>query len=154
MREAILEWVDISQWDKPCAVTLTFRQAIRTNSGLTMNTPERCSQNLHHFLNVLKTKCLSPSQRHAKAQIRVIAALEQDANGRYHYHLAVDAPKRVRLEYFRRLVAETWPRTHWGYNEIDFQSAADQGWLEYILKSKPCFDMSIDWLNTHVDCAA
>jgi hypothetical protein len=142
-----MQFIDLQSWSSPMAVTLTFKKAIPSNNGEQRLTPERASRNLRHFLNVLKGKIYKNQRKHR--WIKCFAVREVSADGRLHYHLTLDCPLTVSQQEMGHLVRLHWPRTHWGYKQLDIQPFADRGWLEYQLKlrSKPNFDESIDWFN-------
>jgi len=64
----------------------------------------------------------------------------------------IDCPRNEALEAFPSLISDFWQKTPWGYHEIDIQSSANDGWLEYIskIRDKPNFGDAIDWDNYHL----
>jgi hypothetical protein len=149
LREAVIAFSDISGWANPTAVTLTLKKGIMRQGVFIPVTRERCEQNLKHALNVLKRKIYRNKAR--KVRIECVPVLEQDANGRFHYHLAVNRPDEISELLFPLRVKSVWEMTDWGYRQSDFQTGADRGWIEYMTKhrSKSDFDLAIDWGNFH-----
>jgi hypothetical protein len=149
LREAAIAFSDISEWANPTAVTLTLKKGIMRDGVFISATPERCAQNLKHALNVLNRKIYRNKAR--KVRIECIPVLEQDANGRFHYHLALNRPAAISELLFPLRVKSVWEKTDWGYRQSDFQAGADRGWIEYMTKfrSKSEFDLAIDWGNFH-----
>ncbi len=147
LREAVVEFCDISCWQNPTAVTLTMKKGLERNGVFIPATPERCQQNLRHALNKINHRIYGNRSR--KVRMECVPVLEQDASGRFHYHLALNRPQEVSEDFFPLMMASVWMSTHWGYKQADFQSNADAGWIEYItkLRSKAEFDESIDWGN-------
>jgi hypothetical protein len=72
----------------------------------------------------------------------VIAALEKDANvgrqaiKRWHIHAALEPPRHLSADEFEIVVRRCWAKTDWGYIEADIHHQADQGWINYMLKSR------------------
>ena len=154
LQHSVRQWIDIDNWHHPFAVTLTLKQRIGGDGGVSSAaenlTTESASRNLRHWLNVMNKQVYgSAAQRHGK-RLPVIPVLEGGRGKRLHYHLAIDCPRDELIEFFPAMVATSWRKTLWGYGQTDVQPS-DKGWLTYItkLRDKPDFGSSIDWLNCH-----
>ena len=88
--------------------------------------------------------------RRGKADFKLIASLEQDANGRFHYHLLIDLPTFRHKVRFAGNLWFTWPRTQWGYKEFKVKPVTDVvGWIRYLTKKENGgIGCGIDWENT------
>lgn len=150
LREETITFLDISGWANPTAVTLTLKKGFSRDGVFFAATPEICQQNLKHALNVLNRKIYGNKAR--KVRIECIPVLEQDASGRFHYHLALNRPAEISEVLFPLRVKSVWEKTAWGYKQCDFKAGADRGWIEYMTKfrSKREFDLAIDWGNFHL----
>jgi hypothetical protein len=126
---------DVQHWDSVCAVTLTLKQAIRPSDHAREFLDQlKANANFRSFMSRLNRAVFTnAAKRHCK-RLKVIPSLEKDADGRYHYHAALEKPSRFKEEEFRALIARCWTDTRWGYRVIDVNFGADQGWIEYMLK--------------------
>ena len=148
-------WSQSQLWNRPMAVSLTFKERITVRSGpKTLSVPltdTDCSKTLRQFLRVLNRKCCGKlGERHGR-WIPVIPILEGGNSTRLHYHLLLDSPFEADPENtYPATIRSIWNDTLWGYDQIDIQPTYDvPGWLDYItkLRSKPNFSDSIDWMN-------
>ena len=130
----------------PVAVTLTMK--LRANGQ--SNDHITASSNFKHFMNRLGAKSLrSAAKRHGR-KLRVFAVLEQNAEGRLHYHAIIDRPLNLPVEKFAAFIREQWTRSNFGYRKIDIKEQPNAGWLSYMFKSRQkggCLLDSIDWAN-------
>jgi hypothetical protein len=150
LKSAFLNNYPIDHWSNPTAVSLTFKEAFHNGQGWVRISRYNCAPNLRHFLNSLNRNCFGPRWRKHGRGVDVIPVLEQNASGRFHYHLAINRPEVLSNNEFDALVRVFWLRTHWGHREIDC-GPADSGWLYYVAKeySKATYDLSFDWENFH-----
>lgn len=136
----------------PAAVTLTLKK----RSGSSVIDPIKASTNLRHFRNRLNHAVLgSKAKRHGK-RLLMVAVLESSVDNRLHYHCIIDRPYHCSFDQFSAIVCEQWPKTEFGYHQIDIQDQADTGWTDYILKQRQKISLlnSIDWDNCHLDLIA
>ena len=86
--------------------------------------------------------------RHGK-RLQAMAFLEKSAEGRYHYHAAIEAPKHMAQDEFCKLAMDVWLEQYFGYGHGDAKSNADRGWIDYMakIKSKNGFDHYFDCLD-------
>lgn len=152
-QQAFREFSRIDGWNAPHAVTLTMKQGVSSNDqygrAYERLTPERASQNLRHFLNLLNKRVYGKAYTRFNVRIPVIPILEGGTRSRLHYHLMIDCPRDDLKPVYPELIRYLWGRTQWGYDQIDIQADADRGWINYIskLRDKPSFEDSIDWVN-------
>jgi hypothetical protein len=127
---------DVQHWDSVCAVTLTLKQAIRPSDNAREFLDQlKASGNFRSFMTRLNRAVFGNAIRRHSKRLRVISSLEKDADGRYHYHAALEKPSRFKEEEFKALIARCWTDTRWGYRVIDVKFGPDQGWIDYMLKS-------------------
>ena len=154
-QQAFRDFTPTNGWNAPVAVTLTMKQGIPVEDqyGRTIIrlTPERASQNLSHFLNLLNKRVNGKAHTKFNVRIPVIPILEGGSGKRLHYHLTIDCPRDDLKDGFPYLIQSLWKRTRWGYDQIDVQANADKGWITYSSKigDKPVYLDSIDWVNYH-----
>ena len=151
-QQAFREFSRIDGWNAPLAVTLTMKQGIpidQSRRAYERLTPERASQNLRHFLNLLNKRVYGKAYTRFNVRVPVIPILEGGTRSRLHYHLTIDCPRDDLLPMYPELIRSLWARTRWGYEQIDIQADADNGWINYSskLRDKPSFEDSIDWVN-------
>lgn len=153
IQKSVRQWIDIDGWNHPFAVTLTLKQRIGRDGGVSAAseslTPEIASRNLRHWLNVMNKQVYgSAAQRHG-IQLPVLPVLEGGTGKRLHYHLIMDCPRDDLVAVFPAMIVSTWSKTLWGYDQTDVKPC-DSGWLTYMTKfrDKPDFASSIDWMNT------
>lgn len=153
IQKSVRDWIDLGDWHCPFAVTLTLKQRLGGDGGVSLMaqnlTPEIASQNLRHFLNLMNKQVYgSAARRHGK-QLPVFPVQEGGKDKRLHYHLAIDCPRDELVEVFPAMVIASWQKTLWGFSQIDVQPC-DQRWVNYItkLRDKPDYASSIDWMNT------
>lgn len=105
------------------------------------------SRNLGHFLNRLNKDLFGNSFRRFGKKVEVVPIFETSISGRLHYHLAMKNPKPDYPMLFGLKIRQHWLKTPWGYNEIDINHNINNGWIDYITKTKG--DDYIDWANYH-----
>ena len=154
IQQSVRKWVNIDDWNHPFAVTLTLKQRIGGDGGISAAseslTPETASRNLRHFLNVMNKQVYgSAAQRHGK-RLPILPVLEGGRGKRLHYHLIINCPRDDLIEAFPAMIILNWRKTLWGYDQTDVKPC-NQGWLNYMtkLRDKPDFASSIDWMNTN-----
>ena len=154
IQKSVREFVMDLNFQNPIAVTLTLKQAIPLQEGSSRGyiriTPDRASQNLRHFLNVINYQCLGKKASRHGCRIPVFSVLEGTREKRLHFHLLMDWPLGANANEIETMISSNWHKTQWGYNQIDVQTNADMGWVDYItkMKDKEDYSSSIDWENT------
>lgn len=151
IQSSIRQWVNIDQWQRPFAVTLTLKQVKWVDGGLVVAlTPELASRSVRHFLNVLNKRVYGAAAQRYGKRIRSLATFEGSTTKRLHCHLMLECP-RVELEdHFPAIVARAWTAADWSDSQIDVQPC-DDGWLTYMTKfrDKPDFASAFDWDLCH-----
>lgn len=157
LRDAFRDFVDLSTWQAPYAVTLTLRQKRIMEDGQGRSfevrlTPDRASQNFRHFMKLLNAAVHGKAASRFGRSVNVVPILEGGNGKRLHYHAAIDCPRDDLRHDFHHLIFSCWAKTDWGYWEHDVQPHADAGWIDYISKTrdKPVFADAIDWSNCHL----
>lgn len=149
LQKSIKEFVNRKEWENPLAVTLTFKKVTGYGSTYAVGSRDQYQQNLRHFLNVLNKRIYKNKANKGKS-IRCFSVMEQDQSGRCHYHILIDLPQHIIWMGMAHFIAKRWPKTRWGYKQVDVQKDTKGHWLDYMLKfrSKNEFDLSIDWENS------
>lgn len=157
IRTAFREFVDLTTWHAPYAVTLTLRQKrmVEDERGRSFQvrlTPDRASQNFRHFMKLLNARIYGKAASRFDRRVNVMPLLEGGNGKRLHYHAAIDCPRDDLHDDFHAILFSCWLKTDWGYWEHDVQAGADAGWIDYISKTrdKPVFADAIDWSNCHL----
>lgn len=110
------------------------------------------SANCRHFLNRLNAKSLGAAAKRYGKKLKTFAVIEQNAEGRLHYHMILDRPAHIAAEHLSALIREEWTKTDFGYRQVDVQNMYSDGWVSYILKSRQKNDCQldhIDWNNCY-----
>lgn len=146
--EAVRDFVDFGSWRNPVALSLTFRQCIRSEPYFQRVWIDEiaASRDLNHLSNVLNAKLLGRNERRHGGRIGFFAVIERDHKTRLHAHALVECPDERMIDYLERLVAKHWPKTHWGYRQT-IVKPCDSGWLEYMMKlqTKADYVLAHDW---------
>src|SRR6266849_5717682 len=139
---------DPSQFQYPAAVTLTMKKRVGSRNA----DPVVASENFRHFMNRLNHKILGSAAKLHGRELKTVAVIERNADGRLHYHAMIGRPYYCPFEQFRAVISAQWLRTDFGYRQIDIQDAADAGWTDYMLKYRQKTSLldSIDWNNCHL----
>ena len=146
---------DTAHWRSICDVTLTLKQARPSDDGRWFQGNEyQYRAALRNFMERLNNAVYGNAARRYRKRLRVIAVLEKELYGRWHYHAAIELPAHISLVNFERLIHESWGKTHWGYDRVQVRDNADQRWVRYMLKprQKSGFETwsdCIDWDPLH-----
>jgi hypothetical protein len=146
---------DTRHWRSICDVTLTLKQARKSDDLVWVRIDEnQCQRALRHFLNLLNRSVYGSAVRRHNKRLRVIAILEKSADGRWHFHAAIEPPLHVGTPDFLTLIRHCWQRVDWAYREVEIRSNADKGWIDYMLKPKQKSGLEvwsdcIDWTCFH-----
>lgn len=137
-------------WVAPQAITLTFKLGKYHNGVFITPGAIEYSQNVRHFLNLLNKALFGALARNGWL-LSVVSVLEHPPGGRPHYHLVVDKPAHIPNGYFEWLVQDLWRQTFWGHRVVHVGVNGGLRWINYVtkLRTKPNYDESIDWHNTH-----
>jgi hypothetical protein len=149
-RDELERLINSVPFQNPTAVTLTLKK----RAGSRVVDTIIASENFRHFRTRLESRVLGRgAKRHGK-RLLLVAVLEISADHRLHYHCIVDRPYYCSLERFSAIIRDQWPRTDFGYHQIDIQGQSDKGWTDYMLKQRQKGSLldSIDWANCHLDC--
>ena len=121
-------------WKSPFAVTLTMKLAYHKDGCTVPLTPERASQNLKHFLNILNCKAFGKGGMRKGMKLTCLPTIE-DNGVRLHFHLCLEKPEGLTDVGFAELIERSWAKTRFGYRQIDAKPCHDtDGWIDYITK--------------------
>lgn len=136
IREALKATVltDTGSWRSVCGVTLTLKQALPSARGTLIAATEfDCHCTVEQFVKQLNRACYSNAARRGK-RLRVIAVVEKAADGRWHIHAAIEPPHKMNARYFEKQIRLSWSKPVWAHREIHIKHAANQGYVNYMLK--------------------
>jgi len=156
-----MEWTELdpSDWRSICDLTLTLKQARLSTvprdawmyskyKEIWVNVDEiHCKQAFRHFMNLLNRAVYGNAVRRHGKRLRVIAVVEKETSGRWHLHVAIEPPIHMTFEQFAATIRSCWRKTDWGYDELMVRRGANEGWIEYMLKSRQKSD-----LDAWIDC--
>ena len=146
---------DTSHWRSVFDVTLTLKQAVEANSGIWVRLDEHQSRTaFRHFVKRLNRAVYGKAASRHQKRLRLIAVLEKDLSGRWHFHAAIEPPAHFSPEQFDEEVRRCWAKTHWAYREVMVRDNADPGWLKYMFKQRQKSGLEhwsdcIDWDTFH-----
>src|SRR5882724_8494312 len=134
---------DPSKFQSPTAVTLTMKKRV----GVRNADSNVASENFWHFMSRLNHKILGSAAKLHGRQLKTVAVIETNADGRLHYHAMIDRPCYCSFATFKNVVIDQWLRTDFGYRQINIQHEADAGWTDYMLefRQKESLLDFIDW---------
>lgn len=143
---SLSEHIKAYSFVQPMAVTLTMKMRAngRSNDIIT------ASANCRHFFNRLNAKSLGAAAKRHSKRLKAFAVIEQNWEGRLHYHMIIDRPPHIAADDFSALIREQWRKTDFGYRHVDIQPMTSDGWISYILKGRQkngCLHDHIDWNN-------
>ena len=144
-RDILASLISDVPFQNPVAVTLTMKK----RAGARAADEIVASENLRLFRVRLETRVLGrAAKRHGK-RLRMVCVLEMSADHRLHCHCIFERPFYCSFECFRAIIRDQWPKTDFGYHEVDVQDRSDSGWTGYILKPRQKTSLldSIDWTN-------
>ena len=141
---------DTSKWSSIWDLTLTLKQARRTDDGLRWLYADeyQCRNAFRHFMNLLNRAVYGNAFRRHGKRLRVLPILENGSffekgiNGhrrlrrRWHFHAAIEPPKHLDMDRFKAIIEDCWTKVDWGYREIIVRSNANRGWISYMLKHR------------------
>jgi hypothetical protein len=127
--------LDTTSWRSVCDVTLTLKQARRSDDGRCWfrGNDHQYRAAFKHFMKRLNYAVYGHAVRRHCRQLRAIPVMEKEIDGRWHYHAALEPPAHIEFGEFRRLIEICWLTTHWAYRINLVRPNADQGWVEYML---------------------
>jgi hypothetical protein len=147
---------DTSKWSSIWDMTLTLRQARKTDDGARWIKADeyQCRAAFRHFMRLLNRAVYGNAVCRYGKQLRVLPILEKEENQRWHFHAAIESPTHIEPNRFVASVRECWSKVDWGYHEIMIRPSANRGWIKYMLKcpQKSAFDAwsdCISWESLH-----
>jgi len=156
-KKALLEFCCTDHWNNICSFTFNLKQTVKVEQKGSKNSTfqwyrldeilsKKCFKEFMRALNRRVYK--SAYVRHGK-RLQAMAFLEKSAEGRFHFHAAIEAPKHMTHDDFCKFVMDVWLEQYFGYGHGDAKTNADRGWLDYMAKtrSKDGFDHYFDCLD-------
>jgi len=153
---------ETSKWGSFCDVTLTLKQARKSDDGTWIKIDEyQCRRAFRHFMNLLNRAVYGNAVRRHNKRIRVVCVLEKEGfvrdprettvfhrgkwmsalpvkeyrrRGRWHFHCAIELPVHVDTIRFEQLIYTCWAKVHWGLCRILVRDGTNEGWIDYMLK--------------------
>lgn len=148
VQSALLEMCDTNRWRSSIGLTLNLKQSIVTTSGaFTMIGELEAKEAFRKFLNHLNRRTYKAAYRHHGKRLRVIPILEKSAEGRWHYHIAIEPPAYAEPAKFGEIAMKEWLASPLGYGHGDVSLNADWGWISYMVKR-----LGKSGLETYTDC--
>lgn len=151
---------DTSSWGAFCDVTLTLRQARRSDQGTWIKIDDYpCRQAFRYFMNLLNRAVYGAAFRRYGKRLRVLPVLEKGdvgactlrssehgTSGRWHIHCAMELPSHLDAVSLEKLVRHCWANVELGCGRILVRDGANAGWIGYMLKNrqKSEFDTLLD----------
>jgi len=154
----------VDHWNSVCAVTLTLKQADRSEGGKReVLDPIKAERNFKTFTNRLNRAVYGNAVRRHGTKIKVMSSLEKSLDGRLHIHAAIERPPHKSEDEFKAVIERCWSETMWAYvrNSVVFKyvrnsvaAEVDQGWVDYMLKPSQksgleAWSDGIDWNSFH-----
>ena len=147
-QKALLSMCEITHWRSIVALTLNLKQVVRTLDNGFIGVDEFvCRKAFSHYMRQLNELVYKAAYRRHGKRLRVIPVLEKSADGRWHYHVAIEPPAHVDAYDFGKLAMSIWLAQELGYGFGDVSFDADRGWISYQLKRR-----SKDGLECFLDC--
>src|SRR5579863_666063 len=141
---------DTSSWGPFCDVTLTLKQARRSDGGAWIKIDDySCRQAFRHFMNLINRAVYGAAFRRYGKRLRVLPVLEKgeirtrvlrswqcDTFGRWHIHCAIELPSHLDAVALERLIRGCWVKVEWAYRRILVRDGTNVGWINYMLKDR------------------
>jgi hypothetical protein len=140
IRAKIKEWPQLStsHWRSVFAVTLTVKQALLSDrAGLLGITEIQAKKELRYFMSRLNRAVYKCAARKGK-KLRIIPVVEKDANGRWHYHLAIEPPAHLNADQFAAQIILSWSKSPWAHRINQIKPDTGQGWVYDTFEKRKC----------------
>jgi hypothetical protein len=131
LRSEIKQWskLNTSHWRSVLAVTLTVKQALLSDrGGLLALTEIQAKKELRYFMTRL-TRCVYGRAARKGKKLRVIPVVEKEADGRWHYHLAIEPPAHLHVNQFAAQIISSWSKSPWAHRINHIKPEAVHGWV-------------------------
>lgn len=154
---------DTSGWGPFCDVSLTLKQAHKSDDGTWVKIDEHeCKRAFRHFMNLLNRAVGKNAVRRYNKRIRVLPVVEKGnawgqsspfcktgGSGRWHIHCAMELPGHIDAIAFEQLIHKCWAKVYWAHRRVLVREGTDEGWIDYMLKShqKLDFDHLLDCID-------
>jgi hypothetical protein len=126
---------DTSQWRSVVGLTLNLKQSVVTAfDGFIRLDELAAKKTFRHFMNLLNRRIYNFAFRRYGKRLRVIPILEKSAEGRWHYHAAIEPPLFIDASSFGDIAMGVWLQTDLGYGHGEVVADVDAGWIAYMAK--------------------
>src|SRR5262245_12813531 len=125
------EWsqLNTSHWRSVFAFTLTVKQALLSDRGSLLALTEiQAKKELRYFMTRLNRTVYKCAARKGK-KLRVIPVVEKDADGRWHYHLAIEPPAHLNADQFAAQIISSWSKSPWAHRINSIKPETLRGWV-------------------------
>lgn len=134
---ALIDISDTSHWRSVVGLTFNLKQSIPTQLGGFVRIDEFSAKKAYRrYMNGLNRHVYGAAFRHHGKRLRVIPIIEKSAEGRWHYHVAIEPPHFMEASDFGNVAMELWLQMPLGYAHGDVTINADQGWIAYMAKRR------------------
>ena len=145
---SLIRLCDTGHWRSVVGLTLNLKQAIITTSGAIFRLDElNAKKAFRHYMNVLNRRIYHSAHRKHGKRLRVVPILEKSAEGRWHYHVAIEPPAFMDANSFGEFAMGVWLQTDFGYAHGDAVADVDVGWITYMTKLR-----GKSGLEAYTDC--
>ena len=125
---ALVQFYDTSHWRSVVGLTLNLKQSVVTPSGGFVRLDELTAKKAFgNYMNDLNCRIYKAAFRHHGRRLRVIPIVEKSADGRWHYHAAIEPPSHMDANSFGDTAMEAWLQTPLGYDHGDVAINVDTG---------------------------
>jgi len=137
---ALKQWpeLDTSNWSCRCALTLALKPKLCSGGYLFSLDEMQAKENFRVFMKSLNRACYGRAVRRHGLRLRVIPVIESEADGRLHFHAAIEPPPHLSPAEFEWIVRKCWFETEWAdcrYDGVKIKFRAEPYWVHsYILK--------------------
>jgi hypothetical protein len=150
-KTALIQLCETSHWHSVVGLTFNLKQSDVTPLGGFVRIDELTAKKaFRHYMNVLNRRIYGAAFRHHGKRLRVIPILEKSADGRWHYHAAIEPPRFQDKSAFGGIAMDVWLQTPLGYGHGEISVNADGGWIAYMakLRGKSGLDEYFDCIDT------
>ena len=151
LQKNLVKFCDTSHWRSVVGLTLNLKQSIVTPSGGFISIDELgAKRSFRHFMNRLNRRIYKSAFRQHGKRLQVIPLLERSAEGRWHYHVAIEPPSFLDDTEFGQIAMEAWLQTPMGYGHCGISTDVNEGWISYMtkLRGKSGLEAYIDCIDT------
>lgn len=150
-KTALVQLCDTSHWRSTVGLTLNLKQSAQTECGGFVRVDElEAKKAFRQYMNILNRRIYKSAYRKHGKRLRVIPILEKSAEGRLHYHAAMEPPEFMDAGSFGNIAMDVWLQTSLGYGHGATTPNVDAGWIAYMakLRGKSGLEVYTDCIDT------